>query len=278
MALTDIRMPTLTILTHEDQLTRSIFERSAAIGSNLADEFQAQMVLLVRDVVNITPPNTGSARGGLQAGQAAITRDLFQMGFVPVTIKGHRTISHVPAGNVKGRKAVPITPVQVRTHVNPKFEDPDTFHLARLRRKSQMHRRRVSRGGAREGGGAQAFYVRASQFRSMKSRLFKEIGTLAAAWLPGLSAINNGNLPSWVPGWIKRHASDVTGRGFYDFNFDPDRGALYVHLINAMPESAGQEAADTQRRVEAAKGYRINAIRRGLEGRAKRIARAYHGR
>jgi hypothetical protein len=43
-----------------------------------------------------------------------------------------------------------------------------------------------------------------------------------------------------------------------------------------MPETANEEAAATQRRIEAAKGYRINAIRRGLEGRAKRIAAQKH--
>jgi hypothetical protein len=37
----------------------------------------------VRDVLNITPPNSGSGgRGGQQQGQAAIGRDLFLMGFV----------------------------------------------------------------------------------------------------------------------------------------------------------------------------------------------------
>lgn len=257
-----IPMPRLNIIAHDDELQRVIIAKSVAVGTNLADEFKQQMLLLVRDVLGITPPaSKNTLQGAQQAGQAAITGDLFGMGFVPVEIKGHKTITMA-----FGRR---IRPVTVRTKINPKFEDPDAFHRARLAASGKKGRRgRVSRGGT------QAFYVKRSKFNAMKSRLFKQIGTLSAAWLPGIRAINNGALPSWVPAWIKRHEADSAGRARYAFNFDPAKGIFFIRLTNIMPETASQEAAATQRRIEAAKGYRINAIRRGLEGRAKRIARA----
>jgi hypothetical protein len=261
MALgSSIPMPQFVVTARDDELQRSIIAKTVALGTNLADEFKQQMLLLVRDVLAITPPAGGKLQGAQQAGQAAIDRDLFLMGFVPVEIKGHRTITMA-----FGHKIAPVT---VKTKINPKFADPDAFHRARLvASKKQGRRGKASRGGA------QAFYVSKSKYASMRSRLFKQIGTLAAPWLPGIRAMNNGALPAWVPAWIKRHEADAAGRAHYQVNFDPQQGKLFIHLVNSMPETANDEAAATQRRIEAAKGYRINAIRRGLEGRAKRIAR-----
>ena len=111
----------------------------------------------------------------------------------------------------------------------------------------------------------------------MRTRLFKEIGTLVAPWLPGLRAINKGALPGWVPAWMARHEAETTGRSRVSFNFDRKKDNLFIHLTNAMPDTAGPEAAETQRRVEQAKAYRINAIRRGLQARAERIARWKYG-
>jgi hypothetical protein len=270
----------IVITSRDDELNRSVLARSNAIGTALADEWKTQMGLLIRDVLNITPPSSGSGSSGskgYQQGQGAINRDLFWMGFIPVSIKGHRMIDHVPAGNVKGRPAMKIEPVSVATHPNPKFEDPDAFHAYRLLRKSQMHRSRVSRGGGKKGqqGGAQAFYVGRGKFQSMKSRLYKEIGKLAAPWLPAIRQLFDGVLPYWVPAWIARHEGDVAGRGRSLMNLNPQSGVLFIRVTNSMPDTAIQQAEDTQRRIEAAKVYRVNAIRRGLEGRAKRIARSY---
>jgi hypothetical protein len=107
----------------------------------------------------------------------------------------------------------------------------------------------------------------------MKTRLYKQIGKLAAPWLPAIRALYDGALPGWVPAFIKRHEGDVAGRSRYAMNFDPDQGKLFIRIVNVMPDTANNEAEATQRRIEAAKGYRINAIRRGLQGRAQRIAR-----
>ncbi len=104
MAFTDIPLGGLIVITARDEeLNRSILARSQALGTGLADEFKTQARLLVRDVVLLTPPSSGpnvSGQAALRQGQSAINRDLFLMGFVPVTIKGFRMISHVPAGNV----------------------------------------------------------------------------------------------------------------------------------------------------------------------------------
>jgi hypothetical protein len=260
MAFDSIGMPQLVITGRDEELNRAIIEKTVALGTGLADEFKSQMILLARDVINITPPAGGKAnRGAYEAGEGAINRDLFLMGFVPVEIKGHRTITMA-----FGR---PIAPVTVETHPNPKFDDPDSFHHARLLASGKQGRRgRASRGGA------QAFYVAKGKFAAMKTRLYKEIGKLAAPWLPAIRQMNGGALPYWVPAWIARHEAEVSGRAHYAMNFDPAQGKMFIHFVNSMPDSASEVATDTQRKIESAKGYRINAIRRGLEGRAKRIA------
>ncbi len=270
-----IPLNNLIVITARDaELNATIRERARVLGLELADEFKAQMRLLARDVLLITPPSSGPSSAGqkaFQQGQAAINRDLFLMGFVPVKIKGFRMISHVPAGNVKGRRAVRIDPVRVRTKVNSKFEDPDAFHRARISASQKIGRRgKISRGGR------QAFYVAASKYRAMKTRLYKEIGKLAAPWLPAIRVLYDGALPGWVPAFIRRHEDDVPGRSRYAMNFDPAKGMFFIRIVNLMPGTATDEAAATQRRIEAAKGYRINAIRRGLQGRAQRIARGGH--
>jgi hypothetical protein len=93
---------------------------------------------------------------------------------------------------------------------------------------------------------------------------------------PAFAPLTTGRCHLGCPPGFKRHEADAAGRAHYDVNFDPAHGKLFVHLVNSMPETANEEAADTQRRIESAKSYRINAIRRGLEGRAKRIARQKH--
>jgi hypothetical protein len=270
-----IPLNNLIVVTGRDaELNATIRERARVLGLELGAEFKAQMRLLARDVLLLTPPSSGPNVAGqkaLKQGQGAINRDLFSMGFVPVTIKGFRMISHVPAGNVKGRRAVPITPVRVRTKLNPKFDDPDAFHHARIAASQKIGRRgKISRGGR------QAFYVAIGKYRAMKGRLYKKIGKLAAPWLPAIRSLYDGALPGWVPAFVRRHEGDVVGRSRYAMNFDPQKGNFFIHFVNMMPGTADDEAEATQRRIEAAKGYRINAIRRGLQGRAQRIARGGH--
>lgn len=267
-----IPAPTLIITASDDRLTKTILRKVQELGLAFADEFTSQMRLLVRDVLNITPPNSQKARGkaGYAAGVSAINRDLFDMGFEPVEIKGHRTITHVPAGNVKGRAAVAIAPVTVATKLNPKFADPSAFHDYRLQRKAVMGRRRVSRGGGKKGtfGGAQAFYVDITKYTAMKERLYAEIGKLAAGWIGIARALK---VP--IARWIGRHAG--TMRGVFTMNLDPAQGRFFIRAINSLPATCPPNLIDDmERRIDAAKGYRINAIVRGLEGRAKRILQA----
>lgn len=247
-------MPQLVITANDSALVAMVRRKVTELGLGLADEFRSQMRLLVRDVINITPPNSFKQKGktGLEAGKASINRDLGFMGFVPVEIKGHRTIT-MAFGH-------PIAPVVVKTHINPKFADPDAFHAQRLRRKLTMKRSRVSRGGL------QAFYVDRNKYVAMRERLFDEIGKLASGWI-GIAQ----ELKVALPRWISRHAGSV--RGAFTVNFDPDKGRFFIYAVNHFPGTSDARLVDdTRRRIEAAKGYRINAIRRGLEGRARRIA------
>src|ERR1043166_1664487 len=253
--------PQLIVTANDDVLNRRILEKARAIGRGFSEEFQDQMRLLVKAVVDIPPPASGKAnRGAVEQGRAAIRSDLFAMGFVPVDIKGHRTIP-----KAFGR---PIKPVPVVTHENPKFADPDAFHAARL---ASVAARRATRRGqfARVSrGGKQAFYVARAKYAAMVSRLNAEIGTLAAGWC-GIAARMNLSLPAW----ITRHAGKTPAS--FNVNFDPNagNGRMFIYAaIHAPGTVADSLISDTQRRIEAAKGYRANAIVRGLEGRAKRIA------
>jgi hypothetical protein len=266
-ALPKIGSPQLIVTTHDEALNRSIINRSVALGTGLADEWLEQMKLLVRAIFGITPPNSGGkGAAGLKQGKSAINRDLFFMGFEPVEFKGHRTISMVPGGNVKGAPMVTIAPVQVKTKENPKFADPDAFHKTRLQRKSAGKRSRASRGGG------QAFYVRRSRWTKMRNRLYGDIGKLLAAWIPIARRLNGGTAPAWIPAWALRHEAWGNAHGSFDVNFDPKKDKMFIRAINQTPATTDPKLiADTQRRIEAAKGYRIGAIERGLEGRAKRI-------
>lgn len=260
-----IAKPQLFVTANDNKLTSRILAKVKALGLGLADEFKTQMKLLVKAVIDITPPSGGKkARGriGLETGKAAIRRDEFFMGFVPVEIKGHRTITQA-----FGR---PIVPVTVKTKPNPKFADPNAFHEQRLRSRFVSRRARVSRGR-----GGQAFYADRTQFTSMQNRLYKEIGKLAAAWIGIARRLNDGQTPTWIPAWVRRHEAWGLAHTTVEANLDPAGDRLSFVALNHCPSTVDNDlVTDTQRRVELAKGYRADAVKRGLKGRAQRIAQA----
>lgn len=230
------------------QLDRKIREMAAATGRTVEDVARQQMKLLVRDVMAITPPGSAgvSGRAALKAGENAIDRDLGRMGFKPVALKGFRTITHVPAGHVKG-EVVSIAAVRVKTRENPRFADPDAFHASCL---LSRHGRKVTRGGR------QGFYVDQRKFKLMRARLFAQIGRLAAGWIPAADALGVA-----VPAWIRRHAGSARGT----FSVSNSASRITIEAVNQFPDTASELAAATRRRINFAIAKRLTNITAQLQ-------------
>jgi hypothetical protein len=233
---------------NDQELDRHIIEFSRAADRDIKDVARQQMKLFIQGSGNIpglfdiTPPayrgNTGPA--AKKAGEHAIMRDLGAV-FVPVTIKGFRTIT-----TVFGRKIA--NPVRVQT--TEKWPDvPAIYH----ERSGRRHGGRLTRGRK------QAYYVSRSKLTSLANSLKAKVGTLAAGWIPAAL-----ELEAKVPAFIMRHA----GRARGTIQISYDKGIL-IRAVNHFPDGADQLAADTQRRIEAVKGYRIAAIKRQLEAKLK---------
>ena len=210
----------LTVINFNDRvLQQNIVQMSRATGRTVIEETRTVFKGMVRDALLYTPPGSQGATGkdAQRAGEAAISRDLNDMGFVPKNIKGHRTITMA-----FGR---PIKPVTVPTKENPQFADPDGFHAARIAASQKVGRRgRVSRGGR------QAFYVSKAKFNAMVKRLFAEIGLLASGWVPAAETLG---VP--VPAWIARHAA--SGRGS-NVEVLETGNKITMRVVNHVPATA----------------------------------------
>nr|MBA3833934.1 hypothetical protein [Chthoniobacterales bacterium] len=227
---------------NDAQLDRKIIEFAVATQRSVKDLGEQVIKGLVKDVIEITPPYSGRDRSATRAkrvGELAVYRDLALMGFSPVTIKGYREIN-----TVFGRK---VAPVRVKTKPNPRFADPESHRRARLASKH---------GGRPTRGGKQAFYVDKRLFTPMRNRLIKEVGRLAAGWIPAAQRLGVA-----VPAFILRHAGDNHG-GSIEISY---ANGIQIRAVNHMPGGAATIAADTQRRIEAAKGYAIGKLTRQLE-------------
>lgn len=221
-------------------LQRNISQMSAATGRTVKEETRTVFKGMVRDAIIYTPPASADSTGhnAKKQGERAIARDLRRMGFNPVVLKGHRTITQA-----FGR---PISPVTIPTRENPKFAEPDAFHLLRLQAK---------RGGRVSRGGKQAYYVSKARFNAMVKRLYLEVGHLASGWLRAARQLGVA-----VPAWIAR--------------FDGSRGTevhivetthkLSMVVVNHFPDTAASEAREMIRRLALLKKYAINRLKRQL--------------
>lgn len=251
--------PVLLVTANDDKLNRRILEKIRAFGLSFAEGWRTEMRLLVEAILDITPPASGKAnKSAYRAGQASIRGDLFDMGVIPVQIKGQKVYTKTFWGHVLKK------PLTIKTGgENPKFADLDAFHKARL-----LASHKKGRFGRVTRGGKQAFYVAIAKYRKTTARLDREIGKLAAGWI-GIA----NELRARIASWIARHGQ-WQGTNF-TLNLDPKHDRFFIHAINYCDDTVDPKLiTDTQRRIEAAKGYRANTILRGLEGRAKRIARA----
>lgn len=233
---------------NDTQLDRKIIEFTLATGRTVRDVGNTVIKGIVRDVIDITPPASGKANKQAQrAGEGGINADLYLMGFVPKQIKGYKEYKDTFWGHKLKE------PLRIKTKPNPRFADPDAFHATRLRRKFEANRKRASRGGT------QAFYVSESKFKAMRRRLYREVGKLAAGWVPAADRLGVS-----VPSWIRRHGSGNGG----SISITYENGIRF-RATNHFPETAAKEGTALQRRIEFVKVEAIRKLRDQLEAKLK---------
>jgi hypothetical protein len=237
----------LTAKVDDHELRNLIVRLARAWGVSIKETSRRTLGGMIRDALALTPPASARRQGkdAQRQGELAILRDLNRMGFEPVVLKGERKITTVFGQLLK-------TPIMVKTKENPKFADPVAFHARRLRRK---HGGQVTRGGK------QAFYVDVSKFKALLSKLFKEVGRLASGWVQAAAELN-----ITAAAWIKRHGG-ARGTSVQVIESDTRYG---LRVVNHFPDSAGNEAAEMERRIEIFKQRARNDLIKQLKYKLKR--------
>lgn len=234
----------LTATWRNEELDRQIYDFHAATGRAVPEIGQQVSKGMVQDILDITPPGSQGNTGqrAKRIGELAVSRDLGAV-FAPVTVKGFRMITTVFGRHI-------ATPVKVKTKEEFPAGDMDVIHRLRL---ASKHGGKVTRGRRK------AYYVSRTKLRSLRARLVREVGALAAGWIPAALALG-----ARVPAFIMRHA----GRAHGTIQIDHSNG-IRITAINEFPAGTADLAADTQRRVEYVKGYAIGRLKRQLEAKLK---------
>lgn len=283
------------------QLDGDIRRLAAATGKGIHETGKAQVRLLMRDVINLTPPAGGGVTGiaAKKRGEAAITGDLFggrqvDTGGFKVSTEGLFIVSKVNPHDAAGgylaefksqnnkptfRKKEPGEDEIASIFTNKKGQvygvEKQLFrpnasvsemlaHIARYRSKSTG---RVSRAGLRDKViGRHVFIdkmvISPSAKKTLLRHLHGHVGKLAANWLPASGKVN-----APAPGWVKRHGSP-RGAGKLSAPTSPD------FIFEATNDLAFPPAAGTmRRRIQAAVRLRGNAIRRAIPNIVARRAK-----
>lgn len=148
---------------------------------------------VISEVIKITPPANGAGstiKASVERAGAKIDRDLRAL-FIPVQIKGARTINHLfgdfnPDG--VGRQPPYVVPTR------EVYPDVEGIYGHRKQRGSATGRKTVGRGRR------QAYYVAAAKMEALARKLKARIGWLAAGWNAAANA-----LKAAMPAYAKRH-------------------------------------------------------------------------
>jgi len=200
----------------------------------------------VPGVINITPPFSSKAKdpaSALLTAQRSIDRDLSGV-FMPVTIKGQRTITHLfgkENPNV-GRKP----PYVVQT--KERWPDVGAIYKKRWTSKNANRSKRMTRGQK------SLYYVDARKLSIERRESYAMIGLACACWY--LAAVQAELNPRGVPAWVKRHTS-AFGAG----DIDISDHAVRIVLSSRLPYNS---ALDMQSKMTRVLGYRQSALERRL--------------
>lgn len=200
----------------------------------------------VPGVINITPPFSQKSKdpaSALLMAQRSIDRDLSGV-FMPVTIKGQRTITHLfgkTNPNV-GRKP----PYVVET--KERWPDVSGIYKRRWKSKNEGRSKRMTRGQK------SLYYVDARKLSIERRESYAMIGLACACWY--LAAVQAGLTPRGVPAWVKRHTS-AFGAGSIDIS----EHAIRITLSSSLPYNT---ALSMQSKMTRVLGYRQGALERRL--------------
>lgn len=208
----------------------------------------------VPGLINITPPFSEKVKdsaGALLSAQRSIDRDLAGV-FMPVTIKGQRTIPHLfgnTAPNV-GRKPPYKVPTKER------WPDVAAIHKQRWESKNANRSKVMTRGQRDAGQKKQGYYyVDAIKLSIVRKEAYAVIGLACSCWW--VAAQQLGLTPSGVPPWVKRHSSSW-GKGRV---LDDTVEKYTISISSSLPYNA---RLDMESKLQRVLGYRERALESSL--------------
>lgn len=220
-------------------LNRVIAQYAVAAGKELSAVLKDESRLLVKEVINLTPPAGGGVIGAAakRRGEAAVARDIGGL-FVGKRLKGRREIK-----KVFGR-----TPKK-RTFVKTRELHPDVRAIYEVRSaKDRFQGKFITRGQKT------AFYVDNSKLVALRTAQKKKVGKLASGWVPALKALDASGAS-----WVERHLASGT-RGTAHL----DKSDELTPSFEAAMDVKGEIAYELQRRLKAAVEIRRNKMLRRL--------------
>lgn len=230
------------------ELNKAIATYAVATGKELSDVLKDESRLLVKEVINLTPPAGGGVTGAAakRRGEAAVERDIGGL-FVGRRIKGRRQIT-----KVFGR-----TPKK-RVFVKTKELHPDVRAIYDVRSaKDRFQGKFITRGQKA------AFYVDNSKLVALRTAQKKKVGKLASGWVPALKALDSSGAS-----WIERHLATGT-RGTAHL----DKADELNPNFEAECQVKGDIAYELQRRLRSAVEIRKNKMLRRLPHVMAAVAR-----
>lgn len=221
------------------ELNKAIATYAVAAGKELSAVLKDEARLLVKEVINLTPPAGGGVIGNAakKRGEAAVERDIGGL-FVGKRLKGRREIK-----KVFGR-----TPKK-KIFVKTKELHPDVRAIYDARSaKDRFQGHFITRGQKA------AFYVDAAKLTALRVAQKKKVGKLASGWVPALKALDSSG-----QSWVERHLATGT-RGTAHL----DKSDELNPNFEATATVKGEIAYELQRRLKSAVAIRRNKMLRRL--------------
>ena len=224
------------------ELNKAIATYAVAAGKELSAVLKDEARLLVKEVINLTPPAGGGVIGAAakRRGEAAVDRDIGGL-FVGKRLKGRRQITKVFGKTPK--KKIFVKTKELHPNVRAIYEDrraKDNFTAGGLDH--------ITRGQKA------AYYVDSAKLAALRTAQKKKVGKLASGWVPALKELDASG-----QSWIERHLSSGT-RGTAHL----DKSDELMPNFEAACMVKGEIAYELQRRMRSAVEIRKNKMLRRL--------------
>lgn len=221
------------------ELNRVLAQYAVAAGKELSAVLKDESRLLVKEVINLTPPAGGGVIGNAakKRGEAAVTRDIGGL-FVGRRIKGRRQITKVFGRTPK--KKVFVKTTERHPSVQAIYDERNA--------KDRFQGKFITRGQKA------AFYVDNSKLVALRTAQKKKVGKLASGWVPALKALDASGAS-----WVERHLASGT-RGTAHLDRSDDLSPSF----EAAADVKGEIVYELQRRLKSAVEIRRNKMLRRL--------------